>query len=516
MIDGTKARLFRVVLFHAIFAAFSDIEASVMNFLAVPVRNFFRRSLQRRYGVQPASEQFELLYSMIASSFFVGIFVGGLAMGYCMERFGRKGTAIYIRSTLGILSAAAMLIAKWLDMVEFFAVGHFLAGTVCTLKVVLLIYLAECAPDRSRGLCATAVGSGSTLLCLLITPLCLPVVFGNDRDWWLVPAICLLLAMTHLFVAGNFPESPKHLFIGQGEKEQAKCAIRFYHGSAANIAEIFEEFESERRVVHRERVEWRTFWDSHRLRWSLAIAVLAAFVPALSLINLKSQYLESMLMRYGLDQSAAVIATLVMTALGAPLSVWAPFLVESKGRRPLFLAITALSCLELALVMGAQALFDVFGAGWLVAGIALAGCTLGQASCSLGILHMNPILVGELFPHAARTKATQISMLLPMLFVLAIVFAYPPAIASVGALFFMPLLVLSALLLLFMWKWLPETKGRPVDDIFRKLAESRTPSVANYGAVIGGTGSNGNNGGEMMAEAGKVEETKKLLMMPMA
>jgi MFS family permease len=131
-----------------------------------------------------------------------------------------------------------MLLAKWLNSVEFFLIGHFLAGVLCTLRVALFVYLAECAPDNSRGWSATALGSGANLVLLAISPLCLPGIFGNDLHWWLLPAICLLLAMIHLFVSAYFPESPKHLFIGMGQKELAKESVKFYHGSSVNIGKI--------------------------------------------------------------------------------------------------------------------------------------------------------------------------------------------------------------------------------------------------------------------------------------
>lgn len=199
----------------------------------------------------------------------------------------------------------------------------------------------------------------------------------------------------------------------------------------------------------------------------------------------------------------------VMTAIGAPFSLLAPFMVEFKGRRPLFLIVSALSTLELGLMTLAQAFFDLSGnGGWLIVGIALLACTFGQISCSLGIFNMNPILVGELIPTSARAKATQvncklhqrlwcsfhisiqISQMPPMLLVLLIVLVFPSAVASFGALFLLPLFLLSLLFMAFMWHWLPETKGLPVDEIFRNLADSRTPSpksssysMENYGTM---------------------------------
>jgi len=238
-----------------------------------------------------------------------------------------------------------MLLANWLGLVELFVLGHFLAGALCTLRVSLFIYLAECAPDCSRGWAVVAVGSGGNLLLLLVSPLCLPAVFGNDRHWWLLPAICLLLAMIHLFVAGHFPESPKHLFIGNGRKTDAEHSVRFYHGSSANIGEQIMcklitcnrwiQLPSSRNTNRRNRWCTRRVSDcdcfgriaasgkqntkginfhsplSSFVRWSLGLSLLVGFVPALSLVSLKSQYLESMLMRYGLDQSAAMVATMV-------------------------------------------------------------------------------------------------------------------------------------------------------------------------------------------------------------
>ncbi|KAL3100584.1 hypothetical protein niasHS_001150 [Heterodera schachtii] len=479
-----KPGLVGSVLFHALFFGFGDLESNVLNYLSVPLREFIADSLQRHYAIEPDSEQFELAYSAIASSFFVGAIIASLMMAWCMDRYGRKGTAVYIRSSLGIVAALAMLMAKWLGMAELFVLGHLLAGAISALKTVVFIYVAECAPDQARGWSSTAIGSGANLMLLLASPLCLPALFGNSWSWWLLPAGCLLMAMFHLFGAAHFPESPKQLYIGNGAKEEAKQSAMFYHGSSANLAELFEEFEHERLIVHHEKVGWTEFWTSHRLRWSMAITLLASSVPALSLINLKSQYLEPMLMRYGLGQSESLVFTMAMTALTAPLCLVAPCLIESWGRRPLFLLITALSTLELTLLTVAQLLYDVLGGGGIfVSSMALIGCTMGQASVNLGLFNMTPILVGELFPHPARARATQVALLLPNFVVVGIVLAYPSLIVSIGALFFLPLAAFSSLVLLLMLKLLPETKGRPVDDIFRRLADSRTNSVTDYGAI---------------------------------
>jgi hypothetical protein len=108
-------RLLCVVLFHSIFASFAEVQANIFNFLAIPIRKFFGQSLWLHYGVVPGSQRwvpcqkyhpsflhpflcrFEFIYSAIASSLFVGVICGGFSLAFCLERFGRKGTAIYVR-----------------------------------------------------------------------------------------------------------------------------------------------------------------------------------------------------------------------------------------------------------------------------------------------------------------------------------------------------------------------------------------------------------------------------------
>uniref|UniRef100_A0AC34QNX6 Major facilitator superfamily (MFS) profile domain-containing protein n=1 Tax=Panagrolaimus sp. JU765 TaxID=591449 RepID=A0AC34QNX6_9BILA len=211
---------------------------------------------------------------------FVGIVVGGLSMGYLMDYYGRKATAVYIRSFLGILSAICMIGAKFLMSIELYVIGHFLAGIICSLKVVLFIYVAECAPDNRRGISSMTIGSGSALIMLAIQPLCLPNVFGNESRWTGLPAVCLIMAVIHFLIGALFPQSPKHLYITEHKKDEAVASIRFYHGSEVDIDLIEEEYEGEKAIMSQGHISLKQVWDNPTLRWSLLICLLN--LPALS------------------------------------------------------------------------------------------------------------------------------------------------------------------------------------------------------------------------------------------
>jgi hypothetical protein len=62
------------------------------------------------------------------------------------------------------------------------------------------------------------------------TTLSLPEVCGNDQLWPILPFVSALFAVLHLISSNFLPPSPKHLYITRRERDEARIAIRFYHG----------------------------------------------------------------------------------------------------------------------------------------------------------------------------------------------------------------------------------------------------------------------------------------------
>ncbi|KAH7721619.1 Protein Y39B6A.41 [Aphelenchoides avenae] len=399
---------------------------------------------------------------------FAGILVGAGTMGFLMDTLGRKATAVYVRGGLAVLSAFSMMMAYWTTSMEFFVLGHFLQGIAGAYKMVFFIYLAECAPDSSRGFATMALGSGSSLMVLAINPLGLESVFGTDDRWWLLPAICFVMSLFHMAVASTLPESPKHTYIAKDDIAATHGAIRFYHGDDANVEMVEEEYEREMMLMHHGHVPLKEVLSNQTLRWCLTLTLICGCVPAMSAINVKSQYLESMLMTFGMNQSQAVLAMTLMQLITAPLCFLSPVLVEKCGRRPLFLSISAMCCFEWAMISCAQVFVDWHIPNSTMSSVlGVIGCSVGQAAIMLGLLQLTPILLSEMVPHTARSTISQITMLVPVSTILLIVFIYPVIVAHFGALFDVVSFVISAVLLVLLYIHLPETRGMPVDQIVR-------------------------------------------------
>lgn len=50
------------------------------------------------------------------------------------------------------MAALSMIMGYYLNFIELFVLGQFLAGVVAALKTVLFVYMAECVPDSNRGM----------------------------------------------------------------------------------------------------------------------------------------------------------------------------------------------------------------------------------------------------------------------------------------------------------------------------------------------------------------------------
>ncbi|TKR70188.1 hypothetical protein L596_022240 [Steinernema carpocapsae] len=464
-------RLGLVTAVHALLGSFGDIEANIFNFMAVPIRNMFNESLINHYGLFLESEKFEMVYSSCAVMFYTGILLGVISMGYLLDFCGRKETGVIVRSSLGILAGLCMYLSGKFCSLELFMLGHFLAGLINVFKIALIIYVAECSPDKARGLTGMALGSAGFIMVLAATPLCLPDVLGNNDNWTILPILCALLAAIHLGVSLTFPKSPKHLYITLNNKEKSREAVKFYHGSGVNLDGVEEEYEQE--ILQQGHATAKEVWESPVLRRSLIIVSLSAFLPTISAITIKSQYHAAMLMSFGMNQSQAMFAIMVILLGAAPLCLVSPWLIERLGRRPLILGATGLCVGEWLLLGSAQFIVD-FHFHWNVLSsiFGVTSSVLGQVSVMLGLTSFTAILISEMCPHTARAVISQVSQILPIFVDIVTVAIYPVAIESVGCLFHIPMMVLTVALFYACYKLIPETKGLPVDAIMENIASN--------------------------------------------
>jgi SP family facilitated glucose transporter-like MFS transporter 8 len=212
-------------------------------------------------------------------------------------------------------------------------------------------------------------------------------------------------------------------------------------------------------------------WES---REALSIGIAMMFFQQFSGINAVIFFQNSIFMEAGISwYNEAAAVTMVVQVVFTALSVW---LMDRAGRKPLLLAAfigMACSATAIAAFFQLQTAGQLPVATWLV----LAGCFGYIASFSIGAGSVPWLLMAEIFPDDVRGSACAIVGQTNWFFSFLITMAVGPVRAALGwrGLFSFYAGVCSASVI-YIWRRLPETKGRSFAEITASLTLARKES----------------------------------------
>lgn len=271
------------------------------------------------------------LHGWAMSSALWGTVIGALVGGIPTDRFGRKGTLIWI----GLLFFVSAVWSGLASNVYAFMIARFLGGLgVGVSTVAAPLYISEISPPEKRGF-LTGLFQFNIVFGILIAFLSNSLLKGtSENDWrWMlgiegVPA--LLYTLATLFI----PESPRWLIGMQGERERGEAILAEInaHGSPEEIARLAEEIEIAARA-EKESTGGAVF--SAQLKIPILLAFLVAFLNQLSGINAILYFAPRILGMAGLSdprlgQVGIGLVNLIFTMIG----LW---MIDRSGRRTLLI-----------------------------------------------------------------------------------------------------------------------------------------------------------------------------------
>ena len=320
------------------------------------------------------------------------------------------------------------------------------------------LYIAEISPRAIRGrlvsLNQMAIVSG-ILLAYFVNWL---LSFAGPSSWrWMfasaaVPSILFFAAL--LFV----PESPRFL-VEKGREAEALAVLTRVGGDGAARAELADI----RETIAQEAGTLRELFSS-RLRRPLGIAVFLAVFQQITGINTVIYY-GSLIFKEqvgGQSDSAAIGANVIIGSVNFLTTIVALWVIDRLGRRPLMM-----------LAAGGMAV-SLFALGLLFrfqpppALMILVVILLYVASFGVGLGPGVWVVISELFPTRIRGRAMSIATLclwLACILITSTFLSLVEAVGSTGA--FWLYAAMSVVNLLFIWRVMPETKGRSLEEIER-------------------------------------------------
>ena len=303
------------------------------------------------------------LHGWAMSAALWGTVLGALLGNIPTDRFGRKGTLIWI----GVFYFISALWSALASDVYSFMIARFLGGVgVGVSTVAAPLYISEIAPARMRGWLA-GLFQFNIVFGILLAFLSNSLLEGTgDSDWRWMLGVEAIPAMAYTLFTFFIPESPRWLIGIKGEREKGRQVLAKVNPDLPE-EEIDRAVEQIVQAAEEEESATGGAVLSPRLRTPILLAFLVAFFNQMSGINAILYFAPRVLGMAGLEdprlgQVGIGVVNLVFTMLG----LW---LIDRAGRRSLLLIGSIGYIASLAVV---SATFFANEAPLTVAGDALA------------------------------------------------------------------------------------------------------------------------------------------------
>jgi MFS transporter, SP family, arabinose:H+ symporter len=227
----------------------------------------------------------------------------------------------------------------------------------------------------------------------------------------------------------------------------------------------------------------KTQWTKGVIRALIVVCVFFIF-QQITGINIPFYYGPKILSTFfqtGHNAVAAAVAGVEVTAISGAVNVVATYFafrwIDKLGRRPL--ALAGYAGMAVFMVVAAAAVAFLTDIPKTV--VVMVGFSFFITSFAIGVGGTGWLIQGEVFPTSIRGRAAAIGAAMDWVANFAVIEVFPAWQSAWGLAWVMvSFAVLSVLAIGFVYKFLPETKGRSAEDIvhvFEKQAEASKAPV---------------------------------------
>ncbi|KAL7412856.1 general substrate transporter [Mrakia frigida] len=390
----------------------------------------------------------------------VGCLFGALFAFYFGEAFGRR-RMVY-------LGSAVMVFGTLIQITAFgpkkgflqFMIGRVITGLGNGANTSTIpSWVAESSKSHNRGFLVCVEASMVAVGTLISYWLDFGLSYVNSSASWRFP-IGLQILFAALLSLGIFifPESPRWLFV-HGHEEAASQIIADLNnsniedeGTQREIRLIIEGINTSASISGGTSTRELFVGGKKQHFRRMAVGASSQIFQQLGGCNAVIYYATVLF-----EQSIGLETRLALVLGGALTSF---FLVETLGRRKMFLIGSAGQCLAMVITFACLIPGTAETAKGGAFGLFLYIIFFG--SCWLPLPWLYP---AELNPLRIRTKANAVSTMANWLFNFLVVQVTPTMIASIGWGTFLIFAVANALFIPVIWVFYPETKGRTLEAI---------------------------------------------------
>ncbi len=397
------------------------------------------------------------------ASALVGCIIGGSLAGFISQTIGRKN-GLLIAAFLFALSAIGSSIPEKMNFMGFEVINAFIVYRIIggigvgMASMLSPMYIAEIAPANMRGR-LVSWNQFAIIFGMLVVYFVNYFISRMGSDQWLtetgwrwmfasetIPAVLFFVLL--LFV----PETPRFLVM-KGRSEEAHVVLQKLSGKI-RAAVVIEEIKA---TLHEKKAPWLTYGGL-----VIIIGVLISVFQQFVGINVVLYYAPEIFRNMGASTDSSLLQTIIVGAVNLSFTVVAILTVDRFGRKPLMI-IGALGMAISMFLLGMTFYMKSVGVGALIFMLTYT------ASFAMSWGPVAWVLLSEIFPNRIR-GAMSIAVAAQWIANLTISWTFPimndntwlTNMFNHGFSYWIYGLM-GLLAALFMWKMVPETKGKTLE-----------------------------------------------------
>jgi MFS transporter, SP family, xylose:H+ symportor len=399
------------------------------------------------------------------SSALIGCIIGGAMAGFISKSIGRRNGLI-----ISALAFSISAIGAWNpEKLNFFGtlpvfsfvIYRIIGGIGVGLASMLSpMYIAEIAPANVRGK-LVSWNQFAIIFGMLVIYFVNLVIARRGNEDWLVSEGWRWMFFSGLIPSGLFlillmfvPETPRYLVM-KGKEDKALKVLKKISGEKS-APEILKEIKD---TLHETSIPWLSY-GFLVIFIGILLSVFQQFVG----INVVLYYAGNIFRNMGNSNDSSMIQTIIVGIVNLVFTVLAIFTVDRFGRKPLMI-IGGVGMAISMLGLGLSFYFGKLGIGALIFMLTYT------ASFAMSWGPVTWVLLSEIFPNSIRS-AMSIAVAAQWLANLVVSWTFPMLNDNIAltakfnhGFAYWIYAIMGILSALFIWKMVPETKGKTLEEI---------------------------------------------------
>lgn len=416
-------------------------------------------------AIGPVSDYFHLSAAQTGwatASALIGCVIGATIAGILASRLGRK-LSLKIMAALFFVSALGCAIPQNIhQLVVFRIIGGIAVGGA---SMVAPMYIAELAAANVRGRLVSYYQLAVVIGIVIVFFVNYSIAESGTRTWvdefgwrWMFASEAIPAGLFFAFLFFT-PNSPRWLVM-KGRIDEAKATL-----AKIRHKNIDEEFHDIIESLRTENTKAKVNLLEKGVFRVVIIGILLSFFQQVTGINVILYYGTEIFRSMGSGIDTALFQSVLVGAVNLIFTIIAIRTIDVFGRKPLII----IGSIGMAIGIGSLGFHIYFGKFGVTA---LISVLLFIASFAMSLGPVVWVLISEIFPNNIRNRAMPIAVAAQWLSNFLVTQTFPilhksPALMSTtnGAFPFWLYGLMSIITIIFTIKFIPETKGRKLEDM---------------------------------------------------